>query len=143
MGRANRKKEDLNIPVMIFCILGVVLTVFGFMLAKNGNFRLNVLSTEGTVTGVNTSKVNGEIVGVGVNLSYNANKTVYTASIANYGDENVQIGDKIQLYYDFLEPSSVDIKRSGYVAYISLIVGIILCIKTLPRFVRIIRDNYI
>ena len=113
------------------------------MLAKNGNFRLNVLSTEGTVTGVNTSKVNGEIVGVGVNLSYNANKTVYTASIANYGDENVQIGDKIQLYYDFLEPSSVDIKRSGYVAYISLIVGIILCIKTLPRFVRIIRDNYI
>ena len=49
-----RQKEDLNIPTMIFCIIGVVLSVFGFLLLKNDNFKLNIISTEGTVSGVQT-----------------------------------------------------------------------------------------
>ena len=40
MGKTN-KKEELSVPVMIFCIVGVVLVVFGFLLLKNDNFKLN------------------------------------------------------------------------------------------------------
>lgn len=143
MGKAVEKKEELSIPVMIFCIIGVVLAVLGFMLIKNQNFKLNVFSTEGTVTGIKTASDGGELVNVTVNLSYNVAKTDYTASITNYSDTSVTMGDKIILYYDFFEPTSINIKRSGYLGYISLIVGIILCIKTLPRFIKIIKDNYI
>ena len=34
-----RKKEDLNIPTMILCIIGAVLTVFGILVLKNDNLR--------------------------------------------------------------------------------------------------------
>ena len=47
------------------------------------------------------------------------------------------------LYYDFFTPTSISVKRSGWLGYSTFIIGIILAIKTLPRFVRIIRDNYI
>ena len=143
MGTVNRKKEDLNVPVMVFCIVGVVLTVFGFMLMYTGDFRLNVFGTEGVVSSINTTSNNGEIVAVEVTLSYTANRSSYTATISNYDNPNVLIGDKVSLYYDFLEPSSVSLERSGYIGYIALIIGVILCIKTLPRFVRIIKDNYL
>ena len=33
MGK-QRKKEELNIPVMILCIVGTVLVVFGILLLK-------------------------------------------------------------------------------------------------------------
>ena len=47
------------------------------------------------------------------------------------------------LYYDFISPESVCDKRSGYIGYISIVLGIILVIKFGPRFIRIIRDNYL
>ena len=47
------------------------------------------------------------------------------------------------LYYDFLSPESVGNKRSGYIGYLATIIGIILVIKTGPRFVYIIKDNYL
>ena len=53
------------------------------------------------------------------------------------------MGDTYTLYYDFFEPSSVNDKRSGYYGYVSLIVGLILVLKNFPRFLRIIRDNYL
>ena len=142
MGKA-RKKEELNIPVMILCIVGVVLIVFGFLLLKDGNFKLNVISTQGTVTGVQTkTTADGTVESRSVNLSYTANNGSYNATIGNYPDE-IEIGEKMTLYYDFLSPSSVGNKRSGYIAYLATILGIILVTKTGPRFLRIIRDNYL
>lgn len=138
-----RKREELNIPIMIFCIIGVVLIVFGILLLKNGNFKLNVISTQGTVTGVQTkTTADGTVESRSVNLSYTANNGNYNATINNYS-ENVEIGDKMTLYYDFLSPASVNNKRSGYIAYLATILGVILVLKTGPRFVRIIRDNYL
>ena len=142
MGKTS-KKEELHIPTMIFCIVGVVLVVFGFLLLKNENFKLNVISTEGTVTGVQVKKTaDGVIESRSVNLSYIANNSTYTATISNYPDE-VAIGDKMPLYYDFLSPASVGDRRSGYIGYIAVILGVILALKTGPRFVRIIKDNYL
>lgn len=142
MGKA-RKKEELNIPVMILCIVGVVLTVFGFMLLKTENFKLNVISTEGTVTGAQIKKTaEGVVESRTVNLSYIANNSSYNATINNYPKE-INIGDRMPLYYDFLSPSSVGDKRSGYIGYLSVILGVILVFKTGPRFVRIIKDNYL
>lgn len=142
MGKT-RKKEDLNIPVMILCIIGVVLVVFGFLLLKTENFKLNVISTEGTVTGVQVKKTaDGVIESRSVNLSYIANNSSYNATIYNYPDE-IAIGDKMPLYYDFLSPSSVGDKRSGYIGYLAVILGAIFVLKTGPRFIRIIKDNYL
>ena len=42
-----------------------------------------------------------------------------------------------------LSPSSVGNKRSGYIEYLATIIGIILVVKTGPRFIRIIQDNYL
>ena len=39
MGKS-RPKEELNIPVMVFCIIGTVLTVLGFLLIKNNDMGL-------------------------------------------------------------------------------------------------------
>lgn len=144
MGKTSgRKKEELNIPVMIFCIVGVVLVVVGFLLLKNSHFHLNVISTEGTVTGVQTkTTADGVVESRVVNLSYIANNSSYTATIANYTTD-IQIGEKMTLYYDFLSPSSVGNKRSGYIEYLATIIGIILVVKTGPRFIRIIQDNYL
>ncbi len=142
MGK-NKKKEDLNVGVMIFCIIGVVLTVLGVLLIKNTNLKMNIIGTEGTVTGVQTStNANGEIENVIVNLTYNVNGSDYTASL-NVDKTDLKIGDKLDLYHDILDPSSVNTKRNGYEGYISLILGIILVLKTGPRFYRILRDNYL
>ena len=142
MGK-NKKKEDLNVGVMIFCIIGVVLTVLGVLFIKNTNLKMNIIGTEGTVTGVQTStNANGEIENVIVNLTYNANGSDYTASL-NVDKTDLKIGDKLDLYHDILDPSSVNTKRNGYEGYISLILGIILVLKTGPRFYRILRDNYL
>ncbi len=136
-------KESLNIPVMILCIVGLVLTIFGFFVLKNDNFKLKVISTEGTVTGITVSRdANGEIEQRNVTLSYIANNSNYNASINGYAKE-IEMGEKMTLYYDFLSPSSVDNKRSGYIGYLSVIIGIILVVKTGPRFARIIKDNYL
>ena len=77
-----------------------------------------------------------------VNLSYIANNSSYTATIANYATD-VNIGDKITLYYDILAPENVSDRRTGYIGYIAVIVGIIMSIKTGPRFARIIKDNFL
>lgn len=143
MDKKEVAKESLNIPVMILCIVGLVLTVFGFFVLKNDNFKLKVISTEGTVTGITVSRdANGEIEQRNVTLSYIANNSNYNASINGYAKE-IEMGEKMTLYYDFLSPSSVDNKRSGYVGYLSVIIGLILVAKTGPKFVRIIKDNYL
>lgn len=142
MGNA-RKKEELNIPVMIFFIVGAVLLVLGFLLLKNDNFKLNVISTQGTVTGSTIKQTaDGVIESRSVNLSYRAGNNDYNATIQNYAEE-VQIGDKMILYYDFISPESVSNKRKGYIGYIAAIVGVIAVLKTGPRFMRIIKDNYL
>ena len=142
MGKT-RKKEELNIPVMVLCIVGVVLVVFGLLLLKTENFKLKVIGTQGTVTGVTTAKtIDGDIERRSVNLNYLANNSSYNATISNY-EGDVQIGDKISLYYDFLTPEAVSNKRSGYIGYLAAIIGLILTVKTGPRFVRIIKDNYL
>ena len=143
MSKEEVKREDLSIPVMVLCIIGVVLTIFGVFLLKNDNFKLKVISTQGTVTGVTVSRNSeGEIEQRSVNLNYVANNGTYNATISNYG-EDINIGENMTLYYDFLSPASVDNKRSGYIGYISVIIGIIMVVKTGPRFVRIIKDNYL
>lgn len=144
MDKKDVKKEELSIPVMIFCIIGVVLTVFGIFVLKNDKFKLKIISTEGTVTGVTVSRnENGEIEQRSINLNYAANNNGnYNATIPNYAEE-VNAGDKMTLYYDFFSPSSVDIKRSGYIGYLATILGVILTIKSGPKFLRIIKDNYL
>ena len=142
MGKV-KKKEELSIPVMILCIIGVVLVVFGFLLLKNANFKLNIISTEGTVTGTNVSKTaDGTVESRIVNLSYKANNEYYNATIPNYPKE-ISIGDTMTLYYDLLSPSSVGDKRSGYLGYLAAILGVILVVKTGPRFFKIVKDNYL
>ena len=42
-----------------------------------------------------------------------------------------------------IRPENVSVKRSGYIGYLSIILGIILVIKTGPKFIRIIKDNYL
>ena len=143
MDKKENGKEDLNIFVMIFCIIGVVLTIFGLFVLKNDNFKLKVISTTGTVTGVTVSKnSDGVVENRSVNLSYVASNGTYNATIPSY-DKVINIGETMTLYYDFLSPSSVDNKRSGYIGYLSVILGIILVIKLGPRFVRIIKYNYL
>ena len=142
MGKTN-KKEELSIPVMIFCIVGVVLVVFGFLLLKNDNFKLNIISTQGTVTAVTVGKTaDGEIESRAFNLSYLANNSSYNATIQNYPDE-INIGDKLTLYYDLLSPESVSDTRKGYLGYLAAILGVILVVKTGPRFLKILKDNYL
>lgn len=137
------KKESLNIPVMIFCIIGVVLTVFGFLVAKNENFKLKVFATQGTVTGTQTkTTADGVLESRDINLSYIANNSNYTATIYNH-EEDIAMGEQMTLYYDVLSPENVNIKRSGYIGYITIILGIALVIKTGPKFLRIIKDNYL
>ena len=135
--------EKLSIPVMIFCIIGVVLLVLGFLLVKNNNFRLQVISAEGVVTGVQTSNdSDGKIINKVLTLAYAANRSSYTATISDVNSD-LKIGDKKILYYDILEPSSVSDRRNGYQGYIALIFGAILVLKTGPRFYRIIKENFL
>ena len=142
MGKT-RKKEELSIPVMILCIVGAVLVVFGGLLLKNENFKLKIISTQGTVTGVTVARTaEGTVESRSINLSYIANNASYNATINNY-PEDIEIGAQMTLYYDFISPESVGDKRSGYIGYIAVILGIILVVKTGPRFIRIIKDNYL
>lgn len=138
-----KKKEELKIGVMVFCIVGVVLTVLGLLLLKNVSFRMTVVGTEGDVVGIQTStNADGKIESIVANISYTANKSNYTASLST-DDTNLKIGDKMTLYYDFFKPEAVNLKRTGYQGYIALIIGLILVLKTGPRFYRIMRDNYL
>ena len=142
MGKTD-KKEALNIPIMILCIVGVVLIVFGFLVLKNDNFKLNIIGTQGTIVGTQIKQTaEGVVESRAINISYVANNNSYNATIQNYPEE-LDIGDKITLYYDLLSPESVSEKRAGYIGYLCAIIGAILVIKTGPRFVRIIRDNYL
>ena len=142
MGKTN-KKEELSIPTMILCIVGVVLVVLGFLLLKNGNFKLNVISTEGTVVGTQLAQnADGDIASKSVNLMYTVGGQRYNATIQNY-TESVNIGDKITLYYDLLTPESVSDVRTGYIAYLAAIIGVILVVKSGPKFIKIIKDNYL
>ena len=137
------KKESLNIPVMILCIVGVVLTVFGFLLAKSENFKLKIFAAQGTVSGTQTkTTADGVLESRDITLSYIANNSNYTATIYNY-EEDIAMGEQLTLYYDILAPENVNIKRSGYIGYIAIILGIILVVKTGPKFLRIIKDNYL
>lgn len=139
----NKRKEILNLPTMIFSIIGAVLVVLGFMLCKNTGFKLEIFSTEGIVTGIQTSTdTDGNIVDKTFSISYSANRGNYTATLHRV-DSNLKMGDKVSLYYDFFDPVSVSDKRNGYYGYISLLLGVILLLKNGPRFVRIIRDNYL
>ena len=138
-----RKKEDLNIPTMMLCIIGAVLAVFGLLVLKNDNFKLNVLSTEGTVTSVQTkTNADGIVESRTINLSYRAGNSDYNATISNFSEE-IDIGSKMTLYYDILSPESVSDKRKGYVGYLAAFLGVILVVKKGPRFLRIIKDNYL
>lgn len=138
-----RKKEDLNIPTMVLCIIGTVLTVFGLLVLKNDNFKLNIISTEGTVTSVQTkTNAEGIVESRAINLSYRANNSDYNATISNFS-EQIDIGSKMTLYYDILSPESVSDKRKGYIGYLSTFLGVILVTKKGPRFLRIIKDNYL
>ena len=142
MGKST-KKEDLSISTMIFCIVGVVLTVLGILLLKNVGYRLTILEVEGNISGIQTStNANGEVERVVANINYKANKSDYTASL-DTNNPDLKIGDKMTLYYDFFKPEVVSLKRSGYQGYIALIIGLILTLKTGPRFYRIMRDNYL
>ena len=51
---------------------------------------------------------------------------------------NFEIGDKITLYYDLLTPESVSDVRTGYIAYLAAILGVILVVKSGPKFIKII-----
>lgn len=139
----SNNKEKLSFPAMIFSIIGIVLVVLGIMLCKNNSFRLQVISTDGTVSGIQTSTdADGNLVSKVITISYRAGKSDYTATL-NGTNLDLKMGDTYTLYYDFFEPSSVNDKRSGYYGYVSLIVGLILVLKNFPRFLRIIRDNYL
>ena len=139
----NNGKEKLSIIVMIFSIVGVVLLVLGILLVKNNNFKMQVISASGVVTGVQTSNTTeGDTVSRVLSITYNANRSDYTASL-NDVNSDLKIGDKITLYYDFLDPASVSDRRAGYQGYIALVLGAILILKNGPRFLRIIRDNYL
>ena len=143
MGKEVINKEKLSIPVIIFTIVGVVLVVLGFLLVKNNNFRMQVISTEGTISSVQTSTdSDGSVLSKTFSVSYKANRGDYTATV-NGGDSSLDTGDKMTLYYDMFEPTSVSDRRGGYQGYIALVVGLILILKNGARFYRIIRDNYI
>ena len=136
-------KEKLSVPVMIFSIVGVVLIVLGFMLCKNNNFRLQVISSEGTVSGIQTSTyADGNVVNKVITVTYKGGRSDYSATI-NGTDLDLKMGDRYTLYYDFFEPTSVSVKRNGYYGYISLVLGLIMVLKNFPRFIRIIKDNYL
>ena len=144
MGKSNvSNKEKLSIPVMIFTIVGVVLVVLGFMLVRKNDFRMQVISTEGVVSGIQTSTdSNGNVTSKVYSVTYSANKGDYTASINN-SSLDLKDGDKMTLYFDFFEPTSISETRGGYQGYLALIIGLIFVLKNGSRFLRIIRDNYI
>ena len=142
MGNDNNK-EKLSVSVMVFAIVGVVLLVLGIMLCINNNFKMQVISSEAVVTGLQTATdADGNVVSTTYTLTYNANYNDYNATFLD-NDSSMEMGDKMIVYYDFFDPTSVSKKRDGYYGYISLLLGIIFVLKTGPRFIRIIKDNYL
>ena len=141
--RNNNGKEKLSLITMVFFIVGFVALILGFLLVKNNNFRMQILSTEGVVTGINTSNdSDGSTISRVLSISYSANRGDYTATL-NDTSNTLQLGDKKTLYYDIFEPTSVSDKRGGYEGYIALVLGAIVVLRTGPKFYRIIRDNYL
>lgn len=139
----NNGKEKLSLITMVFFIVGFVALILGFLLVKNNNFRMQILSTEGVVTGINTSNdSDGSTISRVLSISYSANRGDYTATLNDVNSE-LKIGDKKTLYYDIFEPTSVSDKRGGYEGYIALVLGAIVVLRTGPKFYRIIRDNYL
>lgn len=139
----NNGKEKLSLFTMFLFIVGFVALVLGFLLIKNNNFRMQILSTEGVVTGINTSNdSDGSTISRVLSISYSANRGDYTATL-NDTSNTLQLGDKKTLYYDIFEPTSVSDKRGGYEGYIALVLGAIVVLRTGPKFYRIIRDNYL
>lgn len=139
----NNGKEKLSLITMVFFIVGFVALILGFLLVKNNNFRMQILSTEGVVTGINTSNdSDGSTISRVLSISYSANRGDYTATL-NDTSNTLQLGDKKTLYYDIFEPTSVSDKRGGYEGYIALVLGAIVVLRTGPKFYRIIRDNYL
>ena len=139
----NNRKEKLSLITMVFFIVGFVALILGFLLVKNNNFRMHILSTEGVVTGINTSNdSDGSTISRVLSITYNANRSDYTATL-NDTSNTLQLGDKKTLYYDIFEPTSVSDKRGGYEGYIALVLGAIVVLRTGPKFYRIIRDNYL
>lgn len=135
-------KEKLNIPVMLFSIIGTVLIGLGIMLIINYNFKLNVIPSKGTVNSVQTAKDEEGNTTVSIVVGYKASSGDYDATIIE-NEKVYQLGTEVILYYDFLSPESVSLNPSGWQGYLSLIIGIILIVKNGPRFLRIIRDNYL
>ena len=76
-------------------------------------------------------------------LTFSVNSYAVTLPELSITSNHYSAGDKMTLYYDFLSPASVNNKRSGYIGYIATFIGIVLVIKCGPRFVRIIKDNYL
>lgn len=135
-------KEKLSIPVMLFCIVGVVLIGLGIMLLLSYNFKLNVIPSKGTITSVQTAKDTEGNTTTSIVVTYKTTNGNYDATIVD-NDKQYQLGNEIILYYDFFKPESVSLKLRGYPGYLSIIIGLILLLKTGPRFLRIIRDNYL
>ena len=136
------EKEKLNIPVMLLCIIGAVLIGLGVMLLKSYNFKLNIIPSKGSVSSIQTAKDTDGNISTSIVVAYKASSGNYDATIVA-NDTQYQLGNEVILYYDFFSPESVSLNPSGYLGYISLIVGLILVVKTGPRFFRIIRDNYL
>lgn len=142
MGNIKNGKEKLSIPTMLFCIVGAVLIGLGIMLLINFNFKLNVIPSKGTVSSIKTAKDSDGNTSTSIVVSYTTGSGDYEATIADI-DKQYQMGNEVILYYDFFTPESVSLNPSGYPGYLSLIIGLVLVIKTGPRFFRIIRDNYL
>ena len=105
-------------------------------------FKLNIIPSKGTVSSIQTARDADGNTSTSIVVAYKASSGNYDATIiAN--DTQYQLGNEVILYYDFFTPESVSLRPSGYLGYLSLIIGLILAIKTGPRFFRIIRDNYL
>ena len=140
--KVENTKEKLSITVMLLCIIGVVLVGLGVMLIRSYNFKLNIIPTKANVSSIqNRRDTYGNEDRVAI-VNYSTSSGNYSAEIID-NDNEFQLSAQVILYHDFFTPESVSITPSGYPGYIAIIIGLILVIKTGPRFFRIIRDNYL
>ena len=138
----NKSKEKFNLPIMIMYIIGVVLIVFGVLIVVNRGMGLNLFPTTGTINSTQRFVDNNGNEEKSATVQYRIDNTNYTATITN-ATKNYKLSENIVLYYDLVDPSHISVKPTGYIGYICSILGIILIIKTGPKFIRIIRDNYL
>lgn len=117
------------IHIKIICI---IILLFGFILLLNDNFKLRIMSTTGAVTGTQIKyNADGVLESRDITLSYIANNLQYNVNIENYSNE-INIGDRITLYYDLFLPENANLKMSISNGYLILIIGFVLsiyCIK--------------